>query len=139
MIRRRWALYCAIIGGFQLLVQNRLFPSFSCHFFFNALQKLLFTVEYYKFALKISQKQKNFIFPTRFWYAFNSFTLPISIYFIQKADKLNIFANLIQTIFLDIAIFIATDLTSYAKMISLWVFFVFVVTFCIGFTRTEKY
>ena len=50
---------------------------------------------------------------------------PISIYFIQKLGKLNIFANLIQTIFLDTAIFPATDLTSYAKMISLWVFFSF--------------
>ena len=28
LIRRRWASYCAIIG-FQLLVQNKLFPSFS--------------------------------------------------------------------------------------------------------------
>ena len=32
-----------------------------------------------------------------------------------------------------------TDLTSYAKMTSLWDFFVFVIRFCIGFTRTEKY
>ena len=63
----------------------------------------------------------------------------ISIFFTQKAGKLNIFANLIQTGFLDAAIFLATDLTSYAQMISLWVFFVFVTTFCISFTRMEKY
>ena len=40
--------------------------------------------------------------------------------------------------FLDTTTFLATDLTSYAKMISLWVFFVFVTTFFIGFTQTEK-
>ena len=34
---RRWASYCAIIEGFLLLVHNKLFPSFSCHFFYNAL------------------------------------------------------------------------------------------------------
>ena len=39
---------------------------------------------------------------------------------------------------LDTTIFPATDLTSYAKMIWLLVFFVFVITFCIGFTRPEK-
>ena len=44
-----------------------------------------------------------------------------------------------KTIFLDTTIFQATDLTSYAKMISLWGFFVFVRTFCIGFTRAKKY
>ena len=46
----------------------------------------------------------------------------------QRAGKLNMLANLIQTTFLDTAIFLAADLTSYAKMISLWVF---VTTFCI--------
>ena len=61
----------------------------------------------------------------------------------QKAGKANIFAKLIlykdqKTICLDTTIFLATDLTSYAKMISLWVLFVFVTTFCIGFTQTEK-
>ena len=40
--------------------------------------------------------------------------------------------------FLDTTIFLATDLTSYARMISLWTFFRFVIAFCIGFTRTEK-
>ena len=39
--------------------------------------------------------------------------------------------------FLD-ATFLATDLISYAKMISLWVYFIFATTFCIGFTQTEK-
>ena len=42
--------------GFQLLVQNKLFPSFSCHFFKNALQKPLFTIKYDKFILKIIEK-----------------------------------------------------------------------------------
>ena len=36
LIRRRWVSYCVIIG-FQVLVQKKLFPSFSCHFFYNAL------------------------------------------------------------------------------------------------------
>ena len=45
----------------------------------------------------------------------------------QKASKANIFSKLIlckdqKTICLDTTIFLATDLTSYAKMISLWVF-----------------
>ena len=61
----------------------------------------------------------------------------------QKVGKANIFAKLIlykdkKRICLDATIFLATDLTSYAKMISLWVFFVFVTIFCIGFTQTEK-
>ena len=38
--------FCAVIIGFQLLVQNNLFPAFSCHFFYNTLQKPLFTVKY---------------------------------------------------------------------------------------------
>ena len=42
--------------GFQLLIQNKLFPSFSCHFFKNALQKPLFTIKYDKFILKIIEK-----------------------------------------------------------------------------------
>ena len=40
--------------------------------------------------------------------------------------------------FLDTTTFLATDLTSYAKMISLWVYFIFATTFCIGFTQMEK-
>ena len=60
----------------------------------------------------------------------------------QKADKGNRITKLIQrsekNIFLDATIFLVTDLTSYAKMISLWIFFVFVATFCTGFTRKEK-
>ena len=60
----------------------------------------------------------------------------------QKADKGNRITKLIQrsekNIFLDATIFLVTDLTSYAKMISLWIFFAFAATFCIGFTRTEK-
>ena len=32
LIRRVWASFCVIIGGFQLLVLIKLFPSFSCHF-----------------------------------------------------------------------------------------------------------
>ena len=40
--------------------------------------------------------------------------------------------------FSDTTTFLATDLTSFAKMISLWVYFIFATTFCIGFTRTEK-
>ena len=38
---------------------------------------------------------------------------------------------------MDTTIFLATDLPSYTKMISLWVFFVFVTTY-IGFTQREK-
>ena len=60
----------------------------------------------------------------------------------QKADKGNRITKLIQrsekNIFLDTTIFLVTDLTSYAKMIALWIFFVFVATFCTGFTRKEK-
>ena len=40
--------------------------------------------------------------------------------------------------FSDTTTFLATDLTSYAKMISLWVYFIFATTFCTGFTQTEK-
>ena len=40
--------------------------------------------------------------------------------------------------FLDTTIFPGTGHTGYAKMITLWGFFVFVTTFCTGFTRTEK-
>ena len=29
----RWTSNCEIIGGFQLLVRNKLFPSFNCRFF----------------------------------------------------------------------------------------------------------
>ena len=61
----------------------------------------------------------------------------------QKASKANLFSKLIlykdqKTICLDTTIFIATDLTSYAKMISLWVFSVFATMFCIVFTQTGK-
>ena len=40
---------------------------------------------------------------------------------------------------MDTAIYLATNLARYVKMIPLWVFLVFVTTFCIGFTRTENY
>ena len=56
LIRPRRASYCAIIGGFQLLVQNKLFPSFNCHIFCNALQNALLTLKYYECVLKISEK-----------------------------------------------------------------------------------
>ena len=62
LIRHHWASSCAIIGGFQLLVQNKLFPLISCHFFYNALEKPLFTVKYYEFALKISEKHTKELF-----------------------------------------------------------------------------
>ena len=86
----RTSLY-AIIGCFQLLIQNKLFPSFSCHFFYNALQNSLFTVKY-EIALKISEKhtkdcyfcqlcftESNFLysFPARCSQIFNSSTSPI--------------------------------------------------------------
>ena len=38
----------------------------------------------------------------------------------------------------DATTFLATDRTSYAKMISSWIYFIFATTFCIGFTQTEK-
>ena len=40
LTRSGWASLCEITGGFQLLVQNKLFPSLGCHFFYNALQIL---------------------------------------------------------------------------------------------------
>ena len=40
--------------------------------------------------------------------------------------------------FLDTTIFLATDHIGYAKMITLWVIFVFVTTLCTGFKGTEK-
>ena len=43
-----------------------------------------------------------------------------------------------KTILLDTSIFLVTDLTSYTKIISPLVFFVFVTTFYIGFTQIEK-
>ena len=64
------------------------------------------------------------------------------MYFIQKAGELDIFVNLIQRSennILDTTMFLVTDLTSYAKMILLWVFFAFVRIFCIGFMQMEKY
>ena len=51
-----WPSYCAIIRSFQVLVENKLLPSFNWHFFCNAQYKLLFTVKYYEFGLKISEK-----------------------------------------------------------------------------------
>ena len=62
LIRRGWASYCGIIGGFQLLVQNKLFQSLSCHFFYNAQWNALFTVKYFEFALKIIENcTKEFV------------------------------------------------------------------------------
>ena len=46
-----------IIGGFQLCrLQNKPFPSFNCHFFYNALKNPQFTVKYYEFPLEIGEK-----------------------------------------------------------------------------------
>ena len=116
------ASYCAIIG-FQLLAQHKLLPSFSCQFFYEALQRPLFTVKYYEFVLKITEKHTNRLL------RFTKFKFLNPIYCIQKAGEANIFAKLRQRS----TIFLAQDLTSYVK-----IFFVSGTIFCIGFVRTEK-
>ena len=50
---RGWVSYFKIID-FQLLVQNKLFSSFICHFFYNGLQNSLFIIKYNEFVLKIN-------------------------------------------------------------------------------------
>ena len=59
LILRVWTLHSTIIGCFQFLVQNKLLASFSCHFFYNALQNPLFTVNYYEFVLKINERHSK--------------------------------------------------------------------------------
>ena len=61
--------YCAIIRGFQLLVQNKLFPSLSCQFFCNVLKNPLFTVKKIHCIRNYWKNTKEFLFPlvTFYW------------------------------------------------------------------------
>ena len=85
----------------------------------------------FKFSYSLQDVDRFSILPTS----------PIEIYFIQKVGKFNIFPNLTQRSENNIFRYcnISSYRSYYAKMISLWVFFVFIATFCIGFTQTEKY
>ena len=101
MIRRGWASFCAIIGGFHLLVQIKLFPSSICHLLYNALQNSLFAVKYYKLVLKITEKHtkefllllvsSEFTVLCSLKYVYIFLILPTSP--IQNMGKANIFAK----------------------------------------------
>ena len=128
MIRRGWASFCAIIGGFHLLVQHKLFPSSVCHLLCNALQNSLFAVKYYKLVLKITEKHtkefllllvsSEFTVLCSLKYVYIFLILPTSP--IQNVGKANIFAKHRQRAdVLDTKIFSAADLTSCSMMILL--------------------
>ena len=128
MIRRGWASFCAIIGGFHLLVQIKLFPSSICHLLYNALQNSLFAVKYYKLVLKITEKHtkefllllvsSEFTVLCSLKYVYIFLILPTSP--IQNVGKSNIFAKHRQRAdVLDTKIFSATDFSTCPMMILL--------------------
>ena len=99
------------LRGFQLLVQKKLFPSLSCYFFYSALQNPLFTIKYYEFELKISEKHTkdcqlhitefnfSYSFPPRCCQIFNfSYVTYLNRFYTESGKSLRLDLDQIQSI-----------------------------------------